>query len=103
MTRFMCMSFFAGDVNGDHVDDLVIGVLRTTDRFRGGAYVLYGRDRNHTTITNSDSAVYLNEWNTNSSSSGGSSFGTNMAGFEVHGIPWSWTGFSVSIAGVYVM
>ena len=34
-------SYAAGDVNGDHVDDLV--TARTTDEFQG-VYVVYGRD-----------------------------------------------------------
>ncbi len=35
----------AGDVNDDGVDDIVIGALKATSSYRGGAYVIYGTSR----------------------------------------------------------
>eukprot|EP01034_Spumella_vulgaris_P003574 gene3574-biopygen3153 len=32
----------AGDVNGDGIDDMIVGALRASDLYTGAVYVIYG-------------------------------------------------------------
>jgi hypothetical protein len=70
---------YAGDVNGDGFDDVIIGALKSTEFYSGAAYVIYG---NHTI----QSAVHLSSLET-------------RAGFVLTGANWAWCGYSVSGAG----
>src|SRR5699024_2901372 len=66
----------AGDMNGDGVDDVAVGVLRSNFMNQGGVLVVYG---NRTASHSSSKAVHL--------------------GFEVIGPAWSLAGYSLSGAG----
>ncbi len=68
----------AGDVNGDGVDDIVIGALKATSSYRGGAYCIFGSSQTASIDTNT--------------------FDLDQ-GFAMVGPIWSWSGYSVSGAG----
>jgi hypothetical protein len=69
----------AGDVNGDGIDDVIVGALKMNNLFSGTAYVIYGQVDNRAAVTVSAMS--------------------QSTGFTLSGPSYSWFGYSVSGAG----
>jgi hypothetical protein len=73
--------FVLGDVNGDGIDDVIIGALTVANSYSGAAYVVFGSEELIGPINLTLLSV--------------------LEGFVLIGTPWSWFGYSVSGAGEF--
>jgi hypothetical protein len=70
---------FAGDMNGDGFDDVIIGALRQNSQYSGSVTAVYG-------ATGGNSDVVTATLN-------------SREGFAIVGSAWSWFGYSATGAG----